>query len=84
MFYDTGPWADTIKLLTFQVSTWKCSGLTRKHLTRLERLARDKHSSLLQKSKKYGHNKFNRIGLRAKLKEQFVRKEYFDINFVFF
>jgi hypothetical protein len=46
-------------------------------------LARDKYSSLLQQSENYGHNKFYRIGPRAKLKEQFVRKEYFEINFVF-
>ncbi len=34
------------------------SGLTCIHKTRLERLARDKHSSLLQKSVNYGHKKF--------------------------
>jgi hypothetical protein len=33
------------------------SDLTRKHLW-LERLATDKHSSLLRKSVNYGHNKF--------------------------
>ncbi len=35
---------------------------TRKHQTRLERLARDKHSSLLQKSINYGRKKIYRIG----------------------
>ncbi len=34
------------------------SGLTHKDKTRLERLARDKHSSLLRKSINYGCNKF--------------------------
>jgi hypothetical protein len=38
------------------------SGLTYKHHTRLERLARDKHSSLLQKFVNYGHKKVYRIG----------------------
>ncbi len=36
--------------------------LTHKHLTRLERLASDKHSSLLQKSVNYGCNKFYDTG----------------------
>ncbi len=35
------------------------------HKTRLERLARDKHSSLLQKSVNYGQKKFNNIGPRV-------------------
>jgi len=34
------------------------SGLTSKHYTRLERLAKDKHSSLLRKSVNYGRNFF--------------------------
>ena len=34
------------------------SGLTLKHSTRLERLAKDKHSSLLRKSVNYGRKKF--------------------------
>jgi hypothetical protein len=37
-------------------------GLTHKYLTRLEKLARDKHSSLLQKSVNYDHKKFYNIG----------------------
>ncbi len=37
-------------------------GLTHKHLTRLERLARDKHSSLLRKSANYGCKKFYSTG----------------------
>ncbi len=37
-------------------------GLTLKHQTRLERPARDKHSSLLRKSVNYIGKKFNRIG----------------------
>ncbi len=34
------------------------SGLTFKHKTRLERLAKDEHSSLLRKSENYSHKKF--------------------------
>jgi hypothetical protein len=40
------------------------SGLTSKHWARLERLARDKHSSLLQKTVNYGRKKFYNIGPR--------------------
>ncbi len=46
----------------------KCStlgsapGLTHKYKTRLERLARDKHSSLLRKSVNYGSKKFYSTG----------------------
>ncbi len=36
--------------------------LTHKHQTRLERLARDKHSGLLRKSVNYGRNKFYDTG----------------------
>jgi hypothetical protein len=36
-------------------------GLTRKHLTRLEKFAMDKHSSLLQKCVNYGGKKFSNI-----------------------
>ncbi len=36
-------------------------GLTRKHLTRLESFARDKHSNLVRKSVNYGRKKFYRI-----------------------
>ncbi len=38
------------------------SSLTHKYQTRLERLNRDKHSSLLQKSVSYGQKKFYNIG----------------------
>jgi hypothetical protein len=41
---------------------WVGSGLTHKHQTRLERLARDNHSKLVQKFVNYGHKKFYRIG----------------------
>jgi hypothetical protein len=34
------------------------SGLTHKHYTRLEKLARDKRSRLLQKFKNYGQKRF--------------------------
>ncbi len=43
----------------FRYSTLgQASGLAHKHQTRLERLARDKHSSLLRKSVNYDCNKF--------------------------
>ncbi len=42
--------------------TWVGPSLTRKHQTRLERLARDKHSNLLRKSANCGHKKFYSIG----------------------
>jgi hypothetical protein len=45
-------------------STGLC-GLTRKHYTRLERLARDKHSSLLRKSVNYISKKFYSTGQKA-------------------
>ncbi len=49
--------------LTFRCSTLgQASGLTNKHQTRLERLARDKHSSLSRKFVNYGRKKFYRIG----------------------
>jgi hypothetical protein len=44
--------------------TWVGPGLAHKHLTRLEKLARDKHSSLLQKSVKYSSYKFFSTGPR--------------------
>ncbi len=40
-------------------------GLTHKHKTRLGRLARDKHSSLLRKSVNYGRKKFYSVCLQA-------------------
>jgi hypothetical protein len=39
-------------------------GLTNKHSNRLEKLARDKHSSLLQKSVNYGCKKLYSTGPR--------------------
>jgi hypothetical protein len=39
-------------------STWIGSGLTRKHYTRLERLAWEKHSSLLDPYVSYGEKSF--------------------------
>jgi hypothetical protein len=41
------------------------SSRTNKHYTRLERLAGDKHSSLLRKSVNYGRNKCYDTGLWA-------------------
>jgi hypothetical protein len=47
---------------SFRCSTLgKAPGLTNKHKTRLERLARDKHSSLLQKLVKYGQKSFIKL-----------------------
>jgi hypothetical protein len=43
------------------------SGLTSKHWTRQERLARDKHSSLLRKSVNYGRNKFYDTGPQERI-----------------
>ncbi len=40
------------------------SVLNRKHYTRLERLAKDKHSSLIQKSVSYGRKIFYSTGPR--------------------
>jgi hypothetical protein len=48
-------------------STWVGSGLAHKHYSRLERLARDKHSSLLRKSVHYGGKKFYSTGPRMAL-----------------
>ncbi len=42
--------------------TWIGYGLTHKRWTRLERLARDKHSSLSQKNVNCGHKKFYNTG----------------------
>ncbi len=42
--------------------TWVGSGLTCNHYTRMDRLARDKHSSLLRKFVNYGQKKFYNIG----------------------
>jgi hypothetical protein len=41
--------------------TWVGFGLTCKHKTRLEKLARDRHSSLLQKSVNCGQKKFKSL-----------------------
>jgi hypothetical protein len=44
-------------------------GLTHKHKTRLERLARDKHTSFLHTVINYGRRKFYKIGLWSSLKK---------------
>ncbi len=44
------------------------SSLTSKHKTWLEKLASDKHSSLLQKSVNYGQKTFITLGLVVPLK----------------
>jgi hypothetical protein len=41
--------------------------LTRKHYTRLERLARDKYTTLLRPLLNYGHRKFYNIECRFKI-----------------
>jgi hypothetical protein len=45
--------------------TWTGSRLTHKYLTRLERFAKDKHSSLLGTFVNHRCKKFNNIGSRA-------------------
>ncbi len=55
------------------------SGLTHKHKTRLERLARDKHSSSLCKSVNYGRKNFYSTGQKLcdkKLTEKFSLKSF--------
>ncbi len=49
--------------------------LTHKHQTKLERSARDKHSSLLRTFVKYNHKKFYNIGPRCQ-----CYKTFFSIN----
>ncbi len=44
--------------------TWVGSGLTNKHQSKLEKLAIDKHSSLLQKFVTYGRKKFYNVETR--------------------
>jgi hypothetical protein len=48
------------------------SGLTNNHYTRLERLVRDKHSSLLRKFVNYGQKKFYNIGPRVQSHKTFL------------
>jgi hypothetical protein len=45
---------------------------TRKHLTRLEKLARDKHTSLLQKSENYVQKSFITLAPLDSLKAHFA------------
>jgi hypothetical protein len=52
------PEANRVKYL----SSAPLKGRPHSHLTRLERLARDKHSSLLRKSVNYGRKKFYSTG----------------------
>ncbi len=56
--------------------------LVQKHLTRLERLARGKHSSLLRKSVNYGRNKFYSTGPKAgeRFDETFSCVTYVNIS----
>jgi hypothetical protein len=73
------PGANPIKLFTviiYKFSPKRCftrvgSGLTRKHETKLVRLARDKCSSLLRKFVNYGRKKFYRIGSWGQRYESF-------------
>jgi hypothetical protein len=48
---------------------WVGSSLTHKHLTRLEKLARDKHSSLLLKFVNYRRKKFYIIDTRSDIEK---------------
>ena len=43
----------------------KALGLIHKHLTRLEKLARDKRSSLLRTFVNYGHKKLYNVGPKS-------------------
>ncbi len=52
--------------------TWVGSGLTCKHVTRLERLARDKHSRLLRKYVNYVRKKFYSTGPGAAIIKLFT------------
>ncbi len=64
----------------FRCSTpGQAPGLTRTHQTRLERLARDKHSSLLQRSVNYGRKRFYSTGSRASTNSQ--NKTFYGGNF---
>ncbi len=57
------------------------SGLARKHLTKLERLARDKHSSLLQKIVNYGVKSFMTLGQKLEMDlERLLRSNYEGIT----
>ncbi len=53
MFHSTGPMCSNL---------WLAPGLIHKHYTRLERPARDKHSSLVQTFVNYGRKKFYKVG----------------------
>ncbi len=63
------PWREAPERSFTQVG----SGLTRKHYTRLERLAKDKHSSLLQKSVNYGQKSIITLAPGPKVIKLFVR-----------
>ncbi len=62
--------------------TWVGSGLTHKHQTRLEKLGKDKRSSLLRKFVTYGRKKFYRIGPWPHSNVIFLGIEYHDWSFV--
>jgi hypothetical protein len=49
--------------LCLYYKTFYCSEFTRKRWTRMGRLPKDKHSSLLRKSVNYGRKKFYSIAL---------------------
>jgi hypothetical protein len=49
------------------------SNLIKNHWTRLERNAREKHSSLLRALVNYGHEKFYNIGLKRKVQSVGVK-----------
>jgi hypothetical protein len=48
--------------ISLKCTTWVGSSLFRKHYAKMERLASDKHSSLLRTFVNYGHKKFYNIG----------------------
>jgi hypothetical protein len=66
-------WSETL----FRCSTLgKAPGLSHIHLTKLERLDRDKHSGVFLKVVTYGRKKFYNIGTRANVTKTAVVIHY--------
>ena len=69
----------------FRCSTQgQAPGLTHKHLTGLEKLARDKHSGLLRKFVNYQQKKFHNIKLFESKKRSFSFFYYFPLHLLSF
>jgi len=56
------------------------SGVTHNHYTRLEKLARDKHSSLLRTFVNYGHKKFYNVEPRPRIEPYTVCPQTLDYS----